>query len=54
MLLRSVNVLRGPNFWSVQHHQLIVLHLDLQPVMSETPEKIPALAAAVQRCLPGI
>jgi cyanophycin synthetase len=54
MLLRSLNVLRGPNFWSVQHHQLIVLHLDLQPLSETIPSRIPEIAAALQKSLPGI
>jgi cyanophycin synthetase len=54
MLLKSLNVLRGPNFWSVQHYQLIVLHLDLQQILAGSPDKIPQLASGLQKYLPGI
>ncbi|TCJ12059.1 cyanophycin synthetase [Flaviaesturariibacter flavus] len=54
MLLKSMNVLRGPNFWSMQHHQLIVLHLDLQPLLETQSAHIPQLAAALKEVLPGI
>lgn len=54
MLLKSLNVLRGPNYWSVQHHQLIVLQLDLQPALADHTDKLPQLARTLTHCLPAL
>ncbi|MCF6306459.1 MAG: cyanophycin synthetase [Flavobacteriaceae bacterium] len=36
MKIRSINAMRGPNYWSVRRHKLIVMVLDLQE-MEELP-----------------
>ena len=36
MEIRSINAMRGPNYWSVRRHKLIVMVLDLQE-MEELP-----------------
>jgi len=54
MLLKSLNVLRGANYWSVQQTRLVVLLLDLQPVLNESTGRIPALARALRDQLPGL
>ncbi|TCZ65761.1 cyanophycin synthetase [Flaviaesturariibacter aridisoli] len=54
MLLKSLNVLRGPNYWSVQHCQLIVLQLDLQPTLADHTDKLPQLARTLTQFLPTL
>ncbi|RYZ21589.1 MAG: cyanophycin synthetase [Chitinophagaceae bacterium] len=54
MLLKSLNVLRGPNFWSMQHHQLVVLHLDLESLLTTDSARIPQLVHGLKECLPSI
>ena len=36
MEIRSINAMRGPNYWSVRRHKLIVMVLDLEE-MEELP-----------------
>ncbi|RYY86389.1 MAG: cyanophycin synthetase [Chitinophagaceae bacterium] len=54
MLLKSLNVLRGPNYWSAQHAQLIVLQLDLQQTLQDYTDKLPHLARTLNRSLPAL
>ncbi|RYY97072.1 MAG: ATP-grasp domain-containing protein, partial [Chitinophagaceae bacterium] len=54
MLLNNLNVLRGPNFWSVQQQQLVVLHLDLQETLSLHTALIPDLLPKLQELLSGL
>ena len=36
MRIREINAMRGPNYWSVRRHKLIVMVLDLED-MEEKP-----------------
>ncbi|GAB4092153.1 cyanophycin synthetase [Flaviaesturariibacter terrae] len=54
MLLKSLNVLRGPNYWSLQHPQLIVLQLDLQRTLIQHTDKLPEVARALTQSLPAL
>jgi cyanophycin synthetase len=54
MILKNLNVLRGPNFWSIEHHRLIVLHLDLQPALDQYADKVIELPACLRQSLPGV
>ncbi len=36
MKIREINAMRGPNYWSVRRHRLIVMVLDLEE-MEELP-----------------
>ena len=62
MNIREINAMRGPNYWSIRRHKLIVMVLDLEE-MEELPsnkidgfyerivEMIPSLYE--HRCSPG-
>ena len=39
MKIREINAMRGPNYWSVRRHKLIVLVLDLED-MEERPSNL--------------
>ena len=36
MKIREINAMRGPNYWSIRRHKLIVMVLDLEE-MEELP-----------------
>ncbi|MEO1030684.1 MAG: cyanophycin synthetase [Bacteroidota bacterium] len=40
MEIRSINAMRGPNYWSVRRHKLIVMVLDLQEMEERPSDKI--------------
>lgn len=40
MEIRSINAMRGPNYWSVRRHKLIVMVLDLQEMEEKPSNKI--------------
>ena len=39
MKIREINAMRGPNYWSVKRHKLIVMVLDLED-MEEKPTNL--------------
>ena len=53
MLLDNMNVLRGPNYWSTEHHQLIVMNVNFsntqfssQTIINETCNQLQKLFIA--------
>ena len=40
MKIREINAMRGPNFWSVRRHKLIVMVLDLEDMEEKPSNKI--------------
>ncbi len=40
MKIVSINAMRGPNYWSVRRHKLIVLVLDLEEMEEYPSNKI--------------
>ncbi|RNC87848.1 MAG: cyanophycin synthetase [Winogradskyella sp.] len=40
MEIRSINAMRGPNYWSVRRHKLIVMVLDLQEMEERPSDKV--------------
>jgi cyanophycin synthetase len=56
MQIQKISALRGPNYWSVKHHHLIALTLDLQEyqniqthLVSGFPERLEALLPSLNR-----
>lgn len=39
MKIREINAMRGPNYWSIRRHKLIVMVLDLEE-MEEKPSNV--------------
>jgi cyanophycin synthetase len=54
MKIREINAMRGPNYWSVRRHKLIVMVLDLQE-MEETPSnKIEGFSERLKSMFPSM
>ena len=54
MEIREINAMRGPNYWSVRRHKLIVMVLDLQE-MEETPSnKIEGFSERLKNMFPSM
>ena len=41
MKIRNINAMKGPNYWSVRRHKLIVMVLDLEDMEEKPSNKIP-------------
>jgi cyanophycin synthetase len=53
MRIREINVMRGPNYWSVRRHKLIVMVLDLEEMEHKPTNLIPGFLERLQHLLPG-
>ena len=40
MKIREINAMRGPNYWSVRRHKLIVMVLDLEEMEENLPIRL--------------
>lgn len=63
MEIRRINAMRGPNFWSIRRHKLIVMVLDLQDLEEKPTNKIRGFYGRLKkmfptmfehRCSPGV
>lgn len=54
MKILDINILNGPNYWSVRKHQLIVIRLDLEELEELPTHKIPGFYTRLQKNLPGL
>ncbi len=52
MRIREINAMRGPNYWSVRRHKLIVMVLDLEKMEESPSDKIPGFAERLQKMFP--
>ena len=41
MRIREINVMKGPNYWSIRRHKLIVMVLDLEDLEQKPTNHIP-------------
>ncbi|MFT5737345.1 MAG: cyanophycin synthetase [Maribacter sp.] len=54
MKIRTINAMKGPNYWSVRRHKLIVMVLDLE-VMEDLPSnKIPGFSDRLKALFPSM
>jgi cyanophycin synthetase len=53
MRIREINVMRGPNYWSVRRHKLIVMVLDLEEMEHKPTNLIPGFLERLQHLLPA-
>ncbi|MDP5102083.1 MAG: cyanophycin synthetase, partial [Nonlabens sp.] len=52
--MREINAMRGPNYWSIRRHKLIVMVLDLE-VMEDFPtNKIPGFSERLEKLIPEL
>lgn len=54
MKIREINALRGPNYWSVNRHKLIVMVLDLQEMEEKPSNLIAGFKERLESLLPGM
>lgn len=52
MKIREINAMRGPNYWSVRRHKLIVMVLDLEKMEESPSDKIPGFSDRLQKMFP--
>ena len=52
MKIREINAMRGPNYWSVRRHKLIVMVLDLGKMEEYPSDKIPGFSERLQAMFP--
>lgn len=54
MRIREINAMRGPNYWSVRRHKLIVMVLDLEEMEDKPSNKIEGFSDRLQTMFPSM
>jgi cyanophycin synthetase len=54
MKIREINAMRGPNYWSVRRHKLIVMVLDLEEMEELPSNKIDGFRYRLESMFPGM
>ena len=54
MRIININVMRGPNYWSVRRHKLIVMVLDLEELEDSPTNTITGFDARLKKMFPGM
>ncbi|WP_432412582.1 cyanophycin synthetase [Rasiella sp. SM2506] len=54
MKIREINAMRGPNYWSVRRHKLIVMVLDLEKMEEYPSNKIPGFTERLKTMFPSM
>ena len=54
MKIREINAMRGPNYWSVRRHKLIVMVLDLEEMEERPSNKIPGFLDRLKALMPSM
>ncbi|MFQ3305060.1 MAG: cyanophycin synthetase [Polaribacter sp.] len=52
MKIREINAMRGPNYWSVRRHKLIVMVLDLEDMEEKPSDKVPGFSERLKAMFP--
>lgn len=52
MKIISINVMRGPNYWSIRRHKLIVMVLDLEELEESPTNKIKGFGTRLKKMFP--
>lgn len=52
MKIREINAMRGPNYWSIRRHKLIVMVLDLEEMEDRPSDKIPGFLDRIKTLFP--
>ena len=53
MKIREINAMRGPNYWSVRRHKLIVMVLDLEEMEERPSNSIPGFKERLEAMFPS-
>jgi cyanophycin synthetase len=54
MKIVNINVMRGPNYWSVRRHKLIVMVLDLEELEDRPTNKIKGFEGRLKKMFPSL
>ncbi len=54
MRILKVQTLRGPNYWSIRRHKLIVMRLDLEDLAEKPTNQIPGFYEGLTEALPSL
>ncbi len=54
MEIREIRAMRGPNYWSIRRHKLIVMTLDLQEYEEKPTNKIDGFLERLKKMFPGM
>lgn len=54
MKIREITAMRGPNYWSVRRHKLIVMVLDLEEMEERPSNKVDGFSERIQTLFPGM
>ncbi|NNM24205.1 MAG: cyanophycin synthetase, partial [Flavobacteriaceae bacterium] len=52
MKIREINAMRGPNYWSIRRHRLIVMVLDLEEMEDRPSNKIKGFRERLEAMFP--
>ncbi|BAU66377.1 cyanophycin synthetase [Stanieria sp. NIES-3757] len=54
MRILKTQTLRGPNYWSIRRHKLVVMRLDLEELIEKTSAQIPGFYDGLIKVLPSL
>lgn len=54
MRIQKIQTLRGPNYWSIRRHKLIVMRLDLEELAEKPSNEIPGFYEGLVSALPSL
>ncbi len=54
MKIREINAMRGPNYWSVRRHKLIVMVLDLEDMEERPTDKVTGFSERLKAMFPSM
>lgn len=54
MKIREINATRGPNYWSIRRHKLIVMVLDLEEMEDQPSNKVPNFLERIKNMFPNM
>ena len=54
MRILKIQTLRGPNYWSIRRHKLIVMRLDLEELAEKPSNQIPGFYEGLVKVLPSL
>lgn len=54
MRILKIQTLRGPNYWSIRRHQLVVMRLDLEELANKPSNEIPGFYDGLVTALPSL
>ena len=54
MRILKIQTLRGPNYWSIRYHKLIIMRLDLEELVEKPSHQIPGFYEGLIKALPSL